>query len=158
MNKSSRGLEIITEKDKKSYASSVLIPLFGNVKNAAEPLTVPNTTKEAADFLLQFAEILIKKDKEDQKKYANPSQWEEDCVEKKWFDANITIIETPKIIKIINLANTLGFESLNNMCCYSIAQRIKGKTTQEMRDELGIINDLTEEEEAEINKENSWWI
>ena len=34
---------------------------------------------------------------------------------------------------------------------------IKGKTPEEIRKSFNIKNDFTEEEEAQVRKENQWW-
>ena len=150
-------LEIKVEKDKKVSVPAYIVPLFTNVKNTSEPLIMPKTTKECMDFIVKFSEEFMKKDKNDQKRYGEPDQWEEESTEKKWFNTTIATMPMPQILVLINTSTSLGFEALSNICCYYIAQSVQEKTTAEMRAMMGIPNDFTPEEEAELAKENEWW-
>jgi S-phase kinase-associated protein 1 len=40
--------------------------------------------------------------------------------------------------------------------CKTVAGMLKGKTTEQMRTEFGIVNDFTPEEEAQVIAENAW--
>jgi S-phase kinase-associated protein 1 len=53
-------------------------------------------------------------------------------------------------------ANYLDIKPLLDLCCANIASMIKGKTPEEIRVNLDIVNDFTPEEEAQIRAENKW--
>ena len=59
-------------------------------------------------------------------------------------------------LKLFQAANFLHINNLIDLMCQTIADRIKGKTTKDIRKILNIKNDLTPEEEAEARKENAW--
>lgn len=60
------------------------------------------------------------------------------------------------IYNIILACNYLELEDLLNIGCLIIANKLKGKSVDEMRTFLNITNDLTPEEEEAIKKENAW--
>ncbi|CAK9156970.1 unnamed protein product [Ilex paraguariensis] len=53
-------------------------------------------------------------------------------------------------------ANYLDIESLLDLTCQTVADMIKGKTADEIRNTFNIENDFTPEEEEEIRRENQW--
>ncbi|KAK6780535.1 hypothetical protein RDI58_022719 [Solanum bulbocastanum] len=57
---------------------------------------------------------------------------------------------------LILAANFLNDKEILDMICQEVADRIKGKTLEEIRKEFDIKNDFTSEEEKEIRKENAW--
>ena len=61
-----------------------------------------------------------------------------------------------QIFNIIMAANYMDIKPLLELGCAKIASQIKGKTTEEIRDEFNIKNDFTPEEEEAIKKENMW--
>lgn len=64
--------------------------------------------------------------------------------------------DVDRMIEVIFAANYLNLENLTTNGCNRIAEIIKGKTPQELRDTFGIENDFTPEEEAEIQRQNTW--
>jgi hypothetical protein len=50
----------------------------------------------------------------------------------------------------------LEIKPLLSIACKYEANALEGKTTEEIRERYGIVNDFTEEEEAQIIKENDW--
>ncbi|KAK3260729.1 hypothetical protein CYMTET_30328 [Cymbomonas tetramitiformis] len=53
-------------------------------------------------------------------------------------------------------ANALDFNELCGATCRHIANMIKGKTAEEIRQTFNIHNDFTPEEEEEVRRENQW--
>lgn len=60
------------------------------------------------------------------------------------------------LFKLILATNYLDSDDLLNELCTCVANMIKGKTTEEIRATFSIKNDFTEEEEAEVRRENQW--
>ncbi|XP_043855116.1 S-phase kinase-associated protein 1-like [Dromiciops gliroides] len=58
--------------------------------------------------------------------------------------------------ELILAANYLDIKGLLDVTCKTIANMIKGKTPEEIRKTFNIKNDFTEEEEAQVHKENQW--
>uniref|UniRef100_A0A8I5NMQ8 S-phase kinase-associated protein 1 n=1 Tax=Papio anubis TaxID=9555 RepID=A0A8I5NMQ8_PAPAN len=53
-------------------------------------------------------------------------------------------------------ANYLNIKGLLDVTCKTVANMIKGKTPEEIHKTFNIKNDFTEEEEAQVRKENQW--
>ncbi|TKC36679.1 hypothetical protein EI555_016584, partial [Monodon monoceros] len=56
--------------------------------------------------------------------------------------------------RLILVANYLDIKGLLDVTCKTVANMIKGKTPEEIRKTFNIKNDFTEEEEAQVRKEN----
>ncbi|GAA0167537.1 ubiquitin-protein ligase [Lithospermum erythrorhizon] len=87
------------------------------------------------------------------KKHVEPTS-DDDDVEA--FDAEFFKVDQSTLLEIVLAANYLNIKSLLEHTCRSIADMIKDKTPEEIRQIFNIKNDFTPEEEAEIRKENSW--
>lgn len=72
------------------------------------------------------------------------------------FDRNLIDIDKDVLLNLLTFTNKVKYEKLLNFCGAAVAYQLSGKTKQQMRDYLGIVNDLTQEEEAQIEEENRW--
>uniref|UniRef100_A0A915CRV6 Skp1-related protein n=1 Tax=Ditylenchus dipsaci TaxID=166011 RepID=A0A915CRV6_9BILA len=78
-----------------------------------------------------------------------------------WFELtnyqkNFLGVPVDELVQLISAANYLDVKSLTQLGCQCLAQLMKEKTSEEVRDLFGISNDLTEEEVQEIKKQNVW--
>lgn len=53
-------------------------------------------------------------------------------------------------------ANYLDIKGLLDLTCKTVADMMRGKTVEEIRETFHIKNDYTPEEEAEVRRENQW--
>lgn len=60
------------------------------------------------------------------------------------------------IFKLILAANYLNIRDLLDVTAGAIANMLKNKTPQEIRDEFNIANDFTPEEEEQVRMDNQW--
>jgi S-phase kinase-associated protein 1 len=72
-----------------------------------------------------------------------------------WY-ADFLAIDQETIFSLILAANSMNIKPLLDLTCAAVASLIKGRTVEEIRKVFGIVNDFTEEEEAQIREENRW--
>ena len=73
-----------------------------------------------------------------------------------WYFHFIDRVSNDEIFQLTMAANYLHIQPLLDLCFAKIASGIKGKTPEEIRANLGIEVDFSQEEEAKIRMENSW--
>ncbi|CAL5086236.1 unnamed protein product [Urochloa decumbens] len=76
--------------------------------------------------------------------------------ELKAFDVAFVEVDHATLFDLILAANYLDVKGLLDITCQKVADSIKGKTPEQMREMFGIKNDFTPEEEEEIKRENAW--
>ncbi|KAH0773779.1 hypothetical protein KY290_010916 [Solanum tuberosum] len=72
------------------------------------------------------------------------------------FDKAFVNVHHSILYDLILAANFLNDKEILDMICQEVADRIKGKTSEEIRKEFDIKNDFTPEEKEKIRKENAW--
>ncbi|CAM0952714.1 unnamed protein product [Alopecurus aequalis] len=76
--------------------------------------------------------------------------------ELKTFDQDFVKVDQATLFDLILAANYLDIKGLLDLTCQTVADMIKGKTPEQIRETFNIKNDFTPEEEEEVRKENSW--
>jgi len=72
------------------------------------------------------------------------------------FDKAFVDVDKDTLYDLLLAANYLNVKPLLDLCCQKVADMIRGKTAEQIRQEFGIKNDFSPEEEEEIRKENPW--
>lgn len=72
------------------------------------------------------------------------------------WDGNFIKVDQPFLFEIILAANYLHIQPLLDLSCKTVANMIRGKSPQEIRETFNITNDFTPEEEEKVRKENAW--
>ncbi|KAH0456648.1 hypothetical protein IEQ34_014555 [Dendrobium chrysotoxum] len=72
------------------------------------------------------------------------------------FDNKFVDIDTDALYDLIMATNYLGVKDLIDLICQKVANIIRGKSPEEIRQIFNIENDFTPEEEEKIRKENLW--
>jgi len=72
-----------------------------------------------------------------------------------WY-AEFVNIEQSDLFEMTIAANFMNIEPLIRLTCAKTASLMWGKTAEEIREEFGLENDFTPEEEAELIKENKY--
>ncbi|KAG5199074.1 hypothetical protein JEQ12_006774 [Ovis aries] len=72
------------------------------------------------------------------------------------WDQEFLEVDQGTLFELILGANYLDVKGLLDVTCKTVANMIKGKTPEEIRKTFNIKNDFTEEEEAQVRKENQW--
>ncbi|KAF3535106.1 hypothetical protein F2Q69_00023524 [Brassica cretica] len=65
-------------------------------------------------------------------------------------------VDLDTISELILAANYLNLPGLLDLSCQTLADYIKDKTPEDVREIFKIQNDFTPEEEAAVRKENVW--
>ena len=73
---------------------------------------------------------------------------------KNW-DAEFVKVDQATLFDLILAANYLNIKGLLDLTCQTVADMMKGKTPEEIREIFNIKNDFTKEED-EIRRENQW--
>ncbi|CAN8312667.1 unnamed protein product [Cochlearia groenlandica] len=76
--------------------------------------------------------------------------------ELKAWDAEFVTVDQPILFDLILAANYLNIQGLLDLTCKTVADMMRGKTPEQIREHFNIVNDYSPEEEAEVRKENQW--
>jgi S-phase kinase-associated protein 1 len=77
----------------------------------------------------------------------NITQWDKEFLGK---------LDKVTLAQLISVTNFLNYKHLLQSCAKYFASLIRGKSVEEMREILGVVNDFTPEEEERIKQENEW--
>jgi len=72
------------------------------------------------------------------------------------WDAEFVKVDQGTLFELILAANYLEIKSLLDLTCQTVADMIKGKTPEEIRETFNIENDFTPQEEEDVRRENQW--
>ena len=78
------------------------------------------------------------------------------CEEIPEWDKKYLHVDHAVILEIMLAADYLDIKKLRGLCCKTVANILKGKTVEQIREMYGIENDFTPEEEEEIRKQTAW--
>ena len=93
-------------------------------------------------------------DKKDEKKGEKKNENKTDDIIP--WDKEFCNVDQPTLFELILAANYLDIKSLLDLTCKTVANTIKGKSPEEIREFFNIKNDFTPEEEEKVRKENEW--
>lgn len=84
-----------------------------------------------------------------------------DTKERVWFELNeyeeeFFKIDIPDLCEVLNAASFLNIKRLFLYGCQEAAKRMQNQSPEELRQEWGFEDDLTEEEKQQIREENIW--
>ncbi|CAG5074119.1 Similar to Skp1: S-phase kinase-associated protein 1 (Rattus norvegicus) [Cotesia congregata] len=68
------------------------------------------------------------------------------------WNAEFFKMEQGMLLDLIEAANYLDIKPLMETICKTIAHKMKGKTTEQLRTQFGAVNDFTPEEEEKVRK------
>ncbi|RLN11279.1 SKP1-like protein 1A [Panicum miliaceum] len=80
----------------------------------------------------------------------------DDGVDLASFDKAFVDVDKDTLYDLLLAANFLDVKALLDLCCQKVADMIRGKTPEQIRQTFGIKNDFSPEEEEQIHKENQW--
>lgn len=136
--------------------SQLIKNMLEDIGESDQPIPIPNVSGRVLKKIIEYCEhhkdepLPEPDDKEED--YSRPRN--SDDIEP--WDRTFIGNDKEEIFDIILAANYMDIKPLLDLGCKTIANMIKGKTPQEIRDLFGIENDFTPEEEEQIRKENEW--
>ncbi|KAJ3113597.1 hypothetical protein HDU96_003174 [Phlyctochytrium bullatum] len=160
---------VLTSQDNRTFTvdkevaerSMLLKNMLEDVGDSEAPIPLPNVTGKILEKCnKQVIEYCIhhKDDPpappEEEKDAFDTSRRRSDDIEE--WDAQFIKVENEELFDIILAANYLDIKSLLDLGCKTVANMIKGKTPEQIREMFNIENDFTPEEEEQIRRENEW--
>lgn len=129
-----------------------------------EPIPLPVVDAATLEVIIKWAEVHINDpslsheddgssdedagDTEMAIKKGEISAWDKDFFSK---------LDHSTILEVITAANYLAIKKLMDTACSMIADILKKLTPEEIREQFDIEDDFSEEEKAEIKKQNEWF-
>ncbi|KAL3896989.1 MAG: hypothetical protein SGCHY_003718 [Lobulomycetales sp.] len=144
--------------DQKTADRSVLLKnMLEDVGDSDEPIPLPNVVGKVLAKVVEYCEYhkddepaLVDDDKD---AFDNSRNRSDDISE---WDGNFIKVESEELFEIILAANYLDIKPLLDLGCKTVANMIRGKTPEQIREMFNIENDFTPEEEEQIRRENEW--
>ncbi|CAJ2633188.1 SKP1-like protein 1A [Trifolium pratense] len=116
---------------------------------ANNTIPIPNVSSKILAMIIEYC----KKHVEAEAASSDKKPSEDDL--NAW-DAEFVKIDSASLFELVIAANFLNIKNLLILTCNTIAEIIKGKTAEEIRQTFNIKNDFSAEEQEEIHKENEW--
>ncbi|KAK2966823.1 hypothetical protein RJ640_026504, partial [Escallonia rubra] len=110
-------------------------------------IPLPNVTSKILAKVIEYCKKHVHTPKSDDKSS------EDDL---KAFDAEFAQVNQGILFDLILAANYLNIKSLQELTCQTVADMLKGKTPEEIRETFNIKDDFIPEEEEEVRRENAW--
>ena len=140
---------------KCSITIRTMLEDLGIDENSSDEIVpLPNVNSATLQKVIQFC--TYHKDDPD------PSHTDEDRHHEKrtdditsW-DADFLNVDQGTLFELILAANYLEIRNLLDVTCKTVANMIKGKSSDEIRKTFNINNDFTADEEEQVRKENEW--
>lgn len=146
--------DFITVPENIAKMSKTIETLLEDLGNTDAPIPLHNVTSATMKNVIEYLEWraenpLPTEEEEDPKSYTEPPALSD-------FEKNFVDIEKEVMCELILAANYLDIKPLLELTCRTVAESLKGKDPEEVRQILNIKNDFTPEEEKRITEEKQW--
>ncbi|KAF7815535.1 SKP1-like protein 1A [Senna tora] len=109
-------------------------------------IPLPNVTGKSLSKVIEYCN-----------KHAGVDKYDPVNEELKSWDSDFVVnLDQPTLFDLIEASNYLDIKNLLDLTCKRVADMIRGKTPEEIRETFHIKNDYTPEEEEEVRRENEW--
>ncbi|KAL4284037.1 hypothetical protein GQ457_16G025590 [Hibiscus cannabinus] len=149
MASTSKKMIILMSSDLESFeVDEAVVVQSQTIKNMIEDncvegkISLPNVTGKTLSKVLEYC-----------KKHAEK---EDKSEELKVWDGDFINVDQGTLFDLMLAANFLDIKELLDLTCQTVADMMKGKTPEEIREIFHIKNDYTPEEEEEVRRENAW--
>ncbi|GAU31542.1 hypothetical protein TSUD_333180 [Trifolium subterraneum] len=118
-------------------------------------IPVPNVTGKILAKVIEYCKTHLEADAaiSNEKLSENDPHAKKDLVA---WDAEFVNVDMATIFELIRASHYLDIKNLNDLVSKTVADMMRGKSTEEIRKMFNIKNDFTPEEEAQIKRENQW--
>ncbi|KAJ3330468.1 hypothetical protein HDU76_005601 [Blyttiomyces sp. JEL0837] len=131
--------------------------MLEDVGDSDTPIPLPNVKGEILEKVIEYCihhkDDAIPPAEEDKDAFDAARKRTDDIDE---WDATYIKVDNERLFEIILAANYLDIKPLLDLGCKTVANMIKGKTAEQIREMFNIENDFTPEEEEQIRRENEW--
>ncbi|KAJ1921083.1 hypothetical protein H4219_000941 [Mycoemilia scoparia] len=155
-----RTIKLVSSDDKDfevdieiAQQSHLIKNMIGDIGELDEKIPLLNVTSEILEFIIQYCEH-HRNDPVALRDYFQEAP--KRCDDLEPWDENFMNKNAEKVIEILMAANYLDIKPLVELGCKTVANCIRGKTTQEIRQYFNITDDFTADQEAKIRRENEW--
>uniref|UniRef100_A0A0D9X1Q1 SKP1-like protein n=1 Tax=Leersia perrieri TaxID=77586 RepID=A0A0D9X1Q1_9ORYZ len=139
----------LVEVAEASARQSKLIEEMIDSGNADPSIPLPNVDSKTLAMVIQYC------DKHAAAAAAADTTEAKDL--KAWDDGFVHKLDmSGPLFDVIAAADYLNMDGLLDLACKRVADEIKDKTPEEIREAFNIVNDLSEEEEEAIRLEHAW--
>lgn len=158
-------IKLTTSDGKELEYSRTLLDKCMMIKNMIEDLPevteipLPNLDSHSLELIMDYAVDCVMnppRKKEAPKKEAPKKEGDAIEITYEPWEEKFRVWEHKELIDVTMGANYMNFPECLNFGVRCLAAKIKGKTTQQIRDTFGIVNDFTPEEEEANRKEYEW--
>ncbi|KAI9203114.1 E3 ubiquitin ligase complex SCF subunit sconC [Polychytrium aggregatum] len=137
--------------------SMLLKNMLDDIGESDTPIPLPNVSGKILDKVISYCEH-HKEDPpvvhDEERDAYDPAKKRVDDTDE--WDSTFIQVDNDQLFEIILAANYLDIKPLLDLGCKTVANMIRGKTPEQIREMFNIENDLTPEEEEQIRRENEW--
>lgn len=115
---------------------------------ADKPIPLENVTGKTLAKVIEYCKRHVEAGSVEENEEANAKLMKE--------DAEFVKLDNEELFELVLAANYLNVKGLLDLTCQAIADHIKDKSVEEVREIFNVQNDFTAEEEAQLRKDNAW--
>ncbi|KAJ1861441.1 hypothetical protein LPJ73_001020 [Coemansia sp. RSA 2703] len=142
------------EVERSVAIQSILIKnLLEDLGESENPIPLPNVTAKVLEKIIEYCDhhkddppFLVDEYDETPKRSDDIIPWDEKFI----------TVDQELLFEILLASNYMDIKPLLDLGCKTVANMIRNKSAEEIRKMFNITDDFTEEEKAQIKKENEW--
>ncbi|KAJ3119936.1 hypothetical protein HK098_005000 [Nowakowskiella sp. JEL0407] len=138
--------------------SLLLKNMLDDVGDEDSPIPLPNVTgnilQKIIDYCTHHKSDPPTPSDDDRENFESSTRKRSDDID--LWDSEFIKVNNDELFEIILAANYLDIKALLDLGCKTVANMIKGKSPEAIREMFNIENDFTPEEEEQIKRENEW--
>ena len=134
--------------------SKLIMTMLEQLGDSTDAIPLPNVDGSTLKKVIEWLEH-HKEEPEPAEEESDPLRMRISTDISEW-DKEFFTVDQPTLQAYILAANYLSIKPLLDIGCKTVANMIKGKTTEQLRDLFGLEDDFTDEERAAIKREYAW--